>query len=134
MKIIIKNKSNLFINNYKTFYPKHKIKTNNKKNVVNNYLFISRYKNNLLLFKSCYYNHFTFNNLVANQINFYILLNNNNHYFIVKSTHFEYVYNLTYKIILNIIVKRRVKIIFANKFIAYINLFVCLTKRFVNKT
>jgi hypothetical protein len=135
MKVVIKKNNNLFINNYKIFRLNLNIKTNNRQTFMHKKLLVGRHKNHLLLFKSCYHNNFSLNNLIINQISFYILLNSNsNYYSIIKGTHFEYVYNLTYKIILNIMVKRRVKIIFANKFIVYINFFICLTKNFINKT
>lgn len=135
MKVIIKNTNNLFINNYKRFHLKRNIITNNEKKNKGSYLLIKQCENHLLLFKSNYYNNFTFNYLVINRINFYALLNNNsNCYLVLRSARFEYVYNLTYKIVLNIIVKHRVKITFANKFSVYINLLICLTEKFINKT
>jgi hypothetical protein len=136
MKVVIKNSNNnLFINNYKNFYLKSSITTIAKKNFMYNSLFINPYKNYVLLFKNYYYNNFIFNSLIINQINFYTLLNNNNNYYLViKKANFEHVYNLTYKIILNITIKRRIKMFFANNFIVYINLIICLTKKFANKT
>jgi hypothetical protein len=135
MKIIVKNgNDNLFMNNCKIFYLKQNIKIINRKNFMRNNLFVNLYNNCLLLFKNYYYNNFTFNNLIINQINLYTLLNgNNNCYLVIKNTNFEYIYNLTYKMVLSVIIKRGVKIFFTNKVIVYINLLVCLTEKFVNK-